>query len=246
MLKTKTHPLKVARERKNLSQQELADFTGLGVATIQRAERGKRLRPDVRQRLCEYFGMAPLELGLLSELEEQSETDQELESKQTAEISESGNHDVDRREFLKTVGVAGAMLLTPAQSTLNPEPWERFLRALKRPSTIDETTIRHLGSLAQSTWQLIPDVTGVVSYELRDYAQSNLLNVSELLEGSLTDMTRKRLTSLGGEFAMITASMSANLRDFEKAQAYYNVSIEAAREANNHPLLRSLSTFAVR
>src|SRR5712691_1915430 len=190
---TKTHPLKIARERRNLSQEELAGFTGLGIATIQRAERGKRLRPDVRQRLCDYLGMTPLELGLINEVKEEPERndiDQEPDSEQIAEISEPGNDNVNRRNFLQSVGATGAALLLHPQITLNPEAWERFSKALKRPSTIDETTLSHL------------------------------LNVTELLEGSLTDATRKRLTSIGGEFSMIAASMSANLRDFNSAQSY--------------------------
>src|ERR1051326_9088092 len=114
MSQTKIHPLKRARERRNLSQQELADFTALGIATIQRAERGKRLRPDVRQRLCDYFDMTPLELGLISEIEEDTDrdkTDQHSESQQESEASKTGNNDVNRRNFLQTLGIAGAALL---------------------------------------------------------------------------------------------------------------------------------------
>ncbi len=249
MLKTKTHPLKIARERRNLSQEELAGFTELGIATIQRAERGNRLRPDVRQRLCDYFGMAPLELGLLIQVEkEPDKIDQEPEGEQTAEMSESGNSTVDRRDFLQmSLGVAGTTLFAPAQAALNLEPWERFSKVLKRPSTIDKTTLNHLEMLAQNSWQLIPDVTGVVSSELRDYSVNHLLNVTELLEGSLTDNTRKRLSSIGGESSMIAASMSANLRDFNAAQSYYNASIEAAREASNRQLEAvGLASLAIR
>ncbi|HJT59291.1 MAG TPA: helix-turn-helix domain-containing protein [Ktedonobacteraceae bacterium] len=241
MLKAQSHPLKIARERRNLTQQELADFAGLGIATIQRAERGQKLRPDVRKRLCDYFDRTPLELGLVTENEE------EPVNKQSSDISESGNNDVHRREFLQTIGVAGATLFVPSQLATNFEPWERFLKALKRPSNIDETTLNHLEMLAQNSWQLIPDITGVVSNELRDYAINHLLNVTELLEGSHTDTNRKRLTSIGGEFSMIAASMSANLRDFDKAQSFYNVSIEAAREANNQSLEAvGLASLAIR
>lgn len=240
MLKAKSHPLKIARERRNLSQQELADFTGLGIATIQRAERGNNLRPDVRKRLCDYLDRTPLELGLVTENEEKPNS-------KSYDTSESGNEDVDRREFLQTVGVAGATLFVPSQLATNTEPWERFLRALKRPSTIDETTLSHLEMLVKNSWQLIPDITGVVSNELRDYAVNHLVNVTDLLEGSHTDTNRKRLTSIGGEFSMIAASMSANLRDFDKAQSFYNVSIEAAREANNQSLEAvGLASLAIR
>ncbi|SRR6266487_918283 len=247
MLKTKKHPLKIAREHRNLSQKQLADFTRLGTATIERAERGARLRPDVRQRLCDFFEMGPLELGLVNEPEvepERKEVDQGLDGEQSSEASESEGNDVDRRDFLR---MTGATLLIPAQTALNLEPWERFSKALKRPSSMDQTTLDHLETLAKNSWQLIPDVTGVVSSELRDYTVTHLLNVTELLDGSLTDNTRKRLTSIGGEFSMIAASMSANLRDFDKAQSYYRASIEAARESGNRPLEAvGLASLAIR
>ncbi len=247
MLKTKAHLLKIAREQRNLTQQQLADFTALGIATIQRAETGKRLRPDVRQRLCDFFEMTPLELGLFSDEEEvgRSETSWEQDNEQASKIAESGSDAVDRRNFIQTMGIAGATLFTSSIADL--EPWERFSKVLKRPSTIDETTLTHLEALAQNSWQLIPDVTGVVSGELRDYTVNHLLSVTELLSNSLTDATHKRLASIGGEFSMIAASMSANLRDFEKAQAYYKVSIDAAREASNEHLEAvGLASLAIR
>ncbi len=249
MLEKKTHPLKIARERRNLTQQQLADLAALGVATIQRAETGKRLRPDARQRLCDFFGMTSQELGLFSDEgePESEEVNQEPDHEQASEISETESDGVDRRDFLRTVGIAGATLFIPDQSTANPEPWERFFKALKRPSAIDETTLSHLETLVQNCWQLTPDVTGVVSRELRDDTINHLLNVTELLEGSLTDTTRKRLTSIGGEFSLIAASMSANLRDFNKSLSYYNVSIDAAREAGNYPLeVVGLASLALR
>jgi transcriptional regulator with XRE-family HTH domain len=149
MHQTKTHPLKIARERRNLSQEALAGFIGLGVATIQRAERGNRLRLDVRQRLCDYFSMTPLELGLLSEVENKPDGDH------TDETPESGSDNVNRRDFIQSVGAAGVALLAPTQTMLNSEAWERFSKALKRPSTIDETTLSHLEKLG-SSFQILP------------------------------------------------------------------------------------------
>ncbi len=247
---TKTHPLKAARERRNLSQKQLADFTQLGLATIQRAERGKALRPDVRQRLSDYFGISSLDLGLVNEGYDSEQTvsssHQGTELQDQAE--EPGNNNVDRRDFLyNSLGIVGGALVTPTQTLLNTEPWERFSRALKRPSTIDETTLHHLETLAQGSWQLIPDVTGVVSSDLRGYTIEHLQNVTELLEGSLSESSRKRLSSVGGEFSMIAASMSSNLREFTKAQAFYKASINAAREAGNNQLEAvGLASLAIR
>ncbi len=253
MNETKIHPLKVARERHNLSQKQLADFTQLGLATIQRAERGKALRPDVRQRLSDYFDISSLDLGLVSEVDQDYNNEQVTsnslqDTELQDQIQESDDKDVDRRDFLQTsLGIVSGAFVAPVQTILNPDPWERFSKALKQPSTIDQTTLNHLEMLAKNSWQLIPDVTGVVSSELRDYSVNHLLSVTELLEGPLTDSTRKRLSSVGGEFSMIAASMSANLRDFNAAQSYYHASIEAAREASNHQLEAvGLASLAIR
>ena len=49
----KNHLLREARLRKGWSQQHLADFAGISVSTVERAERGEPLRIDSIQRLCE-------------------------------------------------------------------------------------------------------------------------------------------------------------------------------------------------
>ena len=64
----KMHPLKKARrDHHNLTQQQLADFTGLTRSTIERAERGEPVSLYTRQKLCAYFDKTAQELGLVSE-----------------------------------------------------------------------------------------------------------------------------------------------------------------------------------
>lgn len=58
------HPLCIAREQRNLSQQGLADAAGLSKRTIQRAERGLGVNAASRQILCDFFGKSAQELGL--------------------------------------------------------------------------------------------------------------------------------------------------------------------------------------
>lgn len=70
---TTVNLLKKARLSLGYTQQMLADFAGVGKATIQRAESGKPLRPDTVHQLCLYFSecfkrtVTPLELGLMYE-----------------------------------------------------------------------------------------------------------------------------------------------------------------------------------
>ncbi len=58
------HPLRVERCRRNLTQAELADRVKVSVTTIWRAETDCPINAGSRQRLCAYFGMTSLELGL--------------------------------------------------------------------------------------------------------------------------------------------------------------------------------------
>src|SRR5690242_19301869 len=60
------HPLKVERMKRNLTQQMLADFALVSLATVQRAEAGSSIRISSRKQLCDYFNMTPEALGLTS------------------------------------------------------------------------------------------------------------------------------------------------------------------------------------
>ena len=61
----KNHLLREARLKKGWSQRQLADFSGLSLSTIERAERGEPLRIDSIQLLCECLNKTPEELGLV-------------------------------------------------------------------------------------------------------------------------------------------------------------------------------------
>lgn len=50
--------LKNARDRKGLTQQELATAVGLSVPTIVRAEQGGLISPSTGRLICEYLGIA--------------------------------------------------------------------------------------------------------------------------------------------------------------------------------------------
>ena len=58
------HPLKLERIKRHLTQRMLADFTCLGLSTIERAEAGKPLSFYVHSQLCQFFGKSSSELGL--------------------------------------------------------------------------------------------------------------------------------------------------------------------------------------
>ncbi len=52
-------PLRAWRQRKALSQRDLAGLSGVGLATIVRIEQGQPARPSTIRRLAEAFKVTP-------------------------------------------------------------------------------------------------------------------------------------------------------------------------------------------
>jgi len=57
--------LRTARQQNGWNQQQLADFAGLSLSTIERAERGEPIRVDNLERLCTCLQRTPDQLGLI-------------------------------------------------------------------------------------------------------------------------------------------------------------------------------------
>lgn len=57
--------LRVARLQNQWNQQQLADFAGVSLSTIERAERGEPIRVDNIERLCICLQRTPDQLGLI-------------------------------------------------------------------------------------------------------------------------------------------------------------------------------------
>ena len=58
--------LRLLREQRNLSIQDVADGAGVSFRTVLRAEQGMPLNPESRRRLCTFFQKTSEELGLVS------------------------------------------------------------------------------------------------------------------------------------------------------------------------------------
>jgi tetratricopeptide (TPR) repeat protein/transcriptional regulator with XRE-family HTH domain len=59
------HPLRVARRRKNLTIEQLAEVAKVGASTVWRAEHAYPINAESRHRLCTVLGMTSEELGLV-------------------------------------------------------------------------------------------------------------------------------------------------------------------------------------
>lgn len=61
--------LRTARQQHGWSQQQLADFAGVSLSTIERAERGEPIRVDNLERVCTCLQKTPEQLGLIKDYE---------------------------------------------------------------------------------------------------------------------------------------------------------------------------------
>lgn len=85
------HLLREARLKKGWSQQQLANFAGLSLSTVKRAERGEPLRIDSIQRLCDCLDKTPEQLGLIPPAEIEKK---QLDDFNTLHIPNQSQHHV--------------------------------------------------------------------------------------------------------------------------------------------------------
>jgi tetratricopeptide (TPR) repeat protein len=86
MSELKVHPLRLARLQHDLTQEELAEATKLGLSTIRRAEQGFPINAKSRRLLCAYFGKTSQELGLFERGWKQPIDEQEVQAKASVSL----------------------------------------------------------------------------------------------------------------------------------------------------------------
>lgn len=239
------HPLRAARLNlfRPLTQQQLADFTEVSLSTIERAERCIPISVDSQQRICDYFKKTPQELGLLcNEKYEESKTTQvtsnalyvdDKQEQDTIPISRLGES-MKRRNFIHG-GLRAASLTLLASHDVNTELLSRFLRALERPSTIDDRTLSYLEKRTEHYWQDHYNAA-LVSYDLLGYVEEHFERLTGLLETSLLPAIRIRLCSIAGGSALLIGTLLFDMGLYAQARRYYMSAIVAAQEASHHTL----------
>ncbi len=228
------HPLRQERARRNLSQRMLADFSGLGVSTIMRAERGQRIGPEARQRLCEYLGKSAEALGLIPVLE--STIAAELKTPQPEQVllnDDAEENDMNRRQALQRLGLMGAVALLGTDRLFSLEPWEHLSRVLAGTPRLDEAALDQLQAITTSYWQLRANMA---SRELMSGVLGHLHTVTDLVGASGATAQRTRLSGIAGEISLIAGQMAFDTNDHTAARGYYRAAAEAALEANNQSL----------
>ena len=81
----KNRLLRIARQQKGWSQQQLADFAELSPSTVERAERGEPIRVDSIHRLCSCLQRTPEQLGLIEASREVGKEPDTVPASQTSD-----------------------------------------------------------------------------------------------------------------------------------------------------------------
>ena len=138
---------------------------------------------------------------------------------------------VNRREFGQRVLQFGSGAFLAYHADL----LERFTRALKNPSTIDERMLSYLERRTEDYWR---DRHGAVlaSDNLLDYVFEHFQKVTALLEGSLLPTTRTRLCCIASRIAQLAGHLLFDMGEFAYARKFHQVAISAAQEGNNQAL----------
>jgi transcriptional regulator with XRE-family HTH domain/tetratricopeptide (TPR) repeat protein len=150
-----------------------------------------------------------------------------LEHRHPGEIEEI----VNRREF----GQRAWRIGSAAFFAYHGELLERFLRALKKPSTVDGTMLIYLERHTENYWYDRHTVA-LASHHLIEYVLEHFLKVTSLLEEPLLPTVRTRLCSIAGGIALLVGELLFDMRCYAQARKYYTVAVEAAQEADNQAL----------
>lgn len=232
-----------------LSQRRLAEQIGTTEDKVSRWERGERKpNPYYREKLCKIFNKNAQELGFIQQEPSIVKTTSSELAFETQPILSLGddimstqdtqNNLLTRRQTLQAmVGATGA-LFTSTCDTLDHDVLDRLLKALKKPSYMDEIAISHLESIAQIHWQQYASSNSSLAYR-RDMLPSilgHLQTITHALEQSHLTPIHNRLVSLAAESTELIGAIYFDLKDNENATLYYDTAVEAAKEAHNDVL----------
>jgi transcriptional regulator with XRE-family HTH domain/tetratricopeptide (TPR) repeat protein len=211
------HPLKLERDQRNLSQQQLADFTELSRSTIQRAERGRPIRPDARERLCQFFGLSSTELGLMPP----TEHNHVLHGKE--------DDDMNRRDAIRLVTIAGFSALTG--KPIDPDAWQRLTVAAEKVSGVDSATLENFSSITLACWHIINGSNFVNESDTMSRSLASYLpQFTAIVDQSSQDKTAASIAAQGYMIAALIAMNKYNAegmeRNSERSIKYANVAGE--------------------
>ncbi len=130
--------------------------------------------------------------------------------------------------------IPDSALLPPTLGSTD-ELLDRFIRALKKPSTMNETTCRYIEARTDAYWKDHYDAIFAPSDLLSD-ALGQFQKVISLLENSLLPTVRTRLCASASRIAQFAGALYFDMGNYTYSKRYRQVAILAAREAEHQEL----------
>ena len=141
---------------------------------------------------------------------------------------------VNRRDFTrKALSIATTAFLT--DDVLNAELLERFNRALKKPTTVDERFLTYLEMRTGNYWGDRQSAV-LASSDLLSYVMEHFEKILTLLEASLLPAVRIRLCAIASRTALLVGELLLDLSYYARARGFQRSAINSAQEANNKAL----------
>lgn len=235
--------LKQARESYNWTQGDLAAKIGTTQKIVSRWERGESVPLHYyRQKLCKLFEKNATELGFLPDIHNHSDGiiayGKTLDIPEKSAESELEDMNPARRETIKLLAATtiGSSVALSHLHPLDQDILERFLRALHKPSTIDDQTLANLAVITKQHWQMLHTTIDPTRYSLFSSLFGHLQTITQLLEYSLPTHAHNFLCILASETTQIIGEILFDMNDNHRAKLYYDSAIEAAKTAHNDVL----------
>ncbi len=224
--------LRREREKRGWSQSRLAELIGADTSMISRWECGER-NPDnaYQEKLCTLFEKNAEELGFIPLY---------IPPDEVSPLASANNPIISRRKASKEIGgIISSTLLAPRIILEDTDVLNRLLRVVKRPSSMDATTLTLLETMTKNHWQLYARFENSIQYRhnMLTSVMGHLQTITHMMEHPQLERIQVMLSSLAGETIQLIGEIFFDLKNNESAERYYNASIELARETGNAVLL---------
>jgi transcriptional regulator with XRE-family HTH domain len=215
------HPLRVAREAKHWSIEALAEKAGLSRRTILRAEQGHGLNPDSRRLLSQVLGMSAEELGLAPRQRGRSQ-------ERSFGPSDTDLDDMTRREFLRLLSLAGALLAVPPQE--GNLDWERLDYYAERAGGLDDDVIKQYEALNGHLWRVF--ASSKSKGATFNMVRQQLEVLTRHLEQTHVAVTHRQVCALAGDLLQLAGEIFFDADQYHHAAQCYTAAASASKEAN--------------
>jgi len=235
--------LRTAREKLNLSMQEVADKARISFKTVQRAEAGYPLNPGSRQRLCDFFaqsGISSEDLRLVPQRRRSNVARTPSSAHDALQASVQGiivamrnleqegiDMDHSRRFFVQMLGASGVVL---AKELLVPSP---TLANGQNPITdVSNSTIENLSAITERYRSL-----QLAGFAIEDGVRSHTNLIHNALENSINDKYRCDLWRLLAQSQLLARHSITKKQELGRARTWNEMAIASAQYSGDVLLL---------